>query len=173
MDDKNEQTNVEAGGTHTSTAGLNAMLTLATWETQLIWRRYAAMLTANAIIAAITAAILGTTGRDTQVPHLAVIIIIGILSLLGLLVSVTWLRLTEAGWDLAYFWMDAIKTGWPKSQRNPYDPYTKWCEETNRPEGKRDLIGRYSCWIIWFFILGYGGVIAVMLVYLGTLSCRQ
>ncbi len=172
MDNKSEQNNAE-GGTQTSTQRLDAMLKLATWETQLIWRRYTAMLTANAIIVAIIGAILGTTGRDAEDPRLAVIIVISILALLGLLVSVTWLRLTEAGWDLAHFWMNAIKSGWPNDQRNPYDPYTKWCEETNRPEGKRDLIGRYSRRIIWIFILGYGGVVAVMLVYLGRLWCSQ
>jgi len=136
---------------------------LATAEAGLVWSRYSAMLAANAIVAA-AIAVLATAGFSSTELGVAAI---GVAAAGGLLISFSWLRLTQYGWHLQEVWVQRASRAWRDAGID--DPYE--VKGMGRMQGSNAFapLRRWAMVPIWSFLLTYAtvlgacvGVIAVL-----------
>lgn len=131
-------------------ANYQSLMALITGDATLIWNRFNAMLTANAIIAAVLGAVTASNGLDKRIAWLLLLS-----SIFGLALCRIWWTLTHRGWALQHKWVSAAqKFDW-KSLQSPFDPYTEWCHEHKCGTGTNDWICRSAKHVICLFVFAY------------------
>ena len=131
---------------------LAMLMELHTSEVQTVWNRFNSLLTANAVLGAVLAALVT---RPIRSGVDAVPMLIG--SLLGLSVSIVWWNITRDSWDVSSGWYREIAgycdaNGLP----NPFASFEKWHREVKKraPDAKDD-IRRSAEVVIRLFIIAY------------------
>ncbi len=131
-------------------ARLNALFALIGGEGLLIWNRYVAFLTANAIVGALLAAI---ATKDKVSREVAIVLLA--VSLFGVILTVFWRGITVHGWKLQHYWSaEAMTIAWPHA-KNPFAPYKQWCIDSGCAEGTKDHIATYALRTIYLFLVAY------------------
>lgn len=122
--------------------GIRILADFSVAETKMVWDRYSALLAANAIVAA-GLSILLTTGLNPVSKLFA----IGASASLGLVIAVSWLRVTHLGWSNS----EHFQKGLMQRLRA-------------KPPQARGHIFTWSLVPIWAFVVVYGCILVLALV---------
>jgi hypothetical protein len=126
------------------------LTTMIIAEGQLVWMRYNAMLTANAIVAAV----LGAVALKTEITRKDEWLLL-LASIFGVALSSQWRKLTTRGWEVQKSYIsEARNYHWP-DHKNAFEVYGEWRERTRRSQKKTDGIEIHAQRVIKLFILAY------------------
>jgi hypothetical protein len=139
-------------------ARYHALLSLITGDAELIWIRYNALLTANAIVAVVMGAMVGAVATRGTIGSGAGLVLIGTAAF-GLALCYQWWRLTHRGWQLQHAWVREAKAFDWEGLTDPFAPYDEWCASTRCGAGEYDWIARYAKRVIFLFALAYVGLL--------------
>lgn len=125
----------------------SATINLISYEGQVVWSRYAAMLVANTIVLAFA-----RNFSSSAVLTLAV-------CAFGLIVCIAWYVLSVQGWKLQYRYFEtARKFNWSEpSDCNPICAWEEWMKST-------DYIRCWALAVIWLFMIGYVAVALIRIL---------
>ena len=135
-------------------------LSLMMNEAQLVWSRYNAMLTANSLIAVVLAAVL--TKQDMSTCDLAILIAA---TVFGFILSLSWKRLTNHGWNLSHRWAEQARANWPYDQDGPLETYYTWCDTEGGDRIRSWGFHVINLFLLGYFLVGLGAIVVLIREY--------